>query len=135
MLPMLPVSVPTLVAQSPAPSPEPDGSRALGVVPPFHGHPAPPDWLRATSHALAAPHCRHYLYEAYAEAGGAWLVRYVAYPEADEPDAVREQLLLFPPGQRTPAEALAPVEVHCHALTAVWHARTFTLADRRDLLR
>ena len=51
---------------------EPDGSRRVGVVPPFHGQPAPPGWLRTTSQVLVALHCRHYIYEAYGDDRGAW---------------------------------------------------------------
>lgn len=135
MLPMVLFSALVLGAPCLPPSPEPDGSHTLGVVPPYHGSLEPPDWLRATSHALVALHCRHYLYEAYGDGCGAWLVRYVAYPGEGETAGVREQVLLFPPERRLPPEALAPLEVRCQALRAVWHERTFVLADRRDLMK
>jgi len=135
MLPMVVISVIMPCAPCLPPSPEPDGSRTLGVVPPFHGRPEPPEWLRATSHALVVLHCRHYLYEAYGDGAGAWLVRYVAFPGEGEAAEAREQVLLFPPERGAPPATLAPGEVRCRALTAVWGTRTYVLVDRRDLLK
>ena len=114
------------------PAPEPDGSRTVGVVPPFRGEPAPPAWLRPASHALAAPDCRHYVYEAYAEAGGAWLVRYLNLPAEAEVSRLREQIFLYAAGGQ--AQALAACDVQCRAHVAVYAQRTFVLVDRRDLV-
>ena len=132
---MLPVLFFTLLWASP-PSPpvaEPDGSHTLGVVPPYRGLPAPPTWLRPASHALAVPACHHYVYEAYAEAGGAWLVRYLSLPDQEEVVRMREQVFLYAAGSH--AEALASCDVQCQAHVAVYGRRTFILVDRRDLLR
>jgi len=117
---------------------EPDGSRTLGVVPPFRGEPAPPDWLRPASHALAGaagPLTRHYLYEAYADGCGGWLVRYLRYPGCGEPCVERQVALLFGsdplgPPRRIPAEDLRFRPGH-----ASWESRGFVLVDRRDLVR
>jgi hypothetical protein len=114
---------------------EPDGSRTVGVVPPFHGQPAPPVWLRTTSHALVVLACRHYLYEAYGDERGAWLVRYVSFPERGATFQVGEQVLLFHSEGWSQPEPLSPDEVQCHALAATYHEHTFVLVDRRDLLR
>jgi len=115
---------------------EPDGSRTVGVVPPFHAEPTPPDWLRKVSHAVADPDCRHYLYEAYAGKDH-WLVRYVMMPEADEAFRDIEQVFLYPQGVRegrTPKGAiLLPTEVTIDPTGARWRGEAFRLVDRRDL--
>lgn len=123
-----------LQSQTPA-APEPDGSRTVGIVPPFRGEPAPPDWLRPTSHALAAVDCQHYLYEAYAGPGGAWLVRYVMLPEADEAFREIEQVLLFGPTASRKPQLLKNTEVTFEAKAASWRGKAFTLVDRRDLMK
>ena len=114
---------------------EPDGSRRVGVVPPFHGQPAPPGWLRTTSQVLVALHCRHYIYEAYGDDRGAWLVRYRALPDQGEPRTLLEQVFLFATDfQMMPAE-LRTDEVRCKAMAAHYQGRTFALVDRRDLMK
>ena len=113
---------------------EPDGSRTVGVVPPFHGAPEPPAWLRATSHAMAAPHCRHYVYEAYGDALGDWLVRYQSLPEKSEGSWETEQDFLFTTEIKKPEE-LRATEIHFHAEAAYYSGKTFILVERRDLMR
>ena len=130
-----------LLSSTPASKPqaqEPDGSRTVGVVPPFHGEPAPPDWLRKASHAVADPDCRHYLYEAYA-GRDRWLVRYVMLPEGDEAFRDIEQVFLYPrsareDGARKPT-LIAPSEVTVEPSGARWKGEVFRLVDRRDLLK
>lgn len=130
-----------LLSSLPATSPgiqEPDGSHTVGVVPPFHGEPAPPSWLRVASHAAADPDCRHYLYEAYAGKDH-WLVRYVMLPEADEAFRDIEQVFLYPrgageAGPRKPTP-VAPADVTVEPSGARWKGETFRLVDRRDLMK
>jgi hypothetical protein len=116
-------------------TPEPDGSRTVGIVPPFRGEPAPPTWLRATSHARAAVDCRHYLYEAYAGPEGRWLVRYVMFPEAEEAFREIEQAFLFGPTASSKPQVLKPSEVTFEGNAAAWKGKAFTLVDRRDLMK
>lgn len=116
---------------------EPDGSHTVGVVPPFRGDPAPPDWLRKVSHAAADPDCRHYVYEAYAGRDH-WLVRYVMLPEGDEAFREIEQVFLYPRGAAGPApkgRAVPPSELAVDPAGARWHGELFRLVDRRDLQR
>jgi hypothetical protein len=123
-------------------APEPDGSRTLGIIPPFRGEPAPPDWLRAASHLLlarGAGYARHYLYEAYADGCGGWLVHYRQFPAAGE--AVPETQLAFLFGSDALGEplgeplALRTGEVRYESRNARWQGRAFVLVDRRDLVR
>lgn len=116
---------------------EPDGSHTVGVVPPFHGEPAPPGWLRKASHAAADPDCRHYVYEAYAGKDH-WLVRYVMLPEGDEAFREIEQVFLYPRGAAGPApkgRAVPPAELTVDPSGARWRGELFRLVDRRDLQR
>jgi hypothetical protein len=113
--------------------PEPDGSRTLGVVPPYHAEPAPPDWLRATSHALLQTQCRHYVYEAYAGPGGQWLVRYVLFVEGEARERVQCMLFSTDPGKAP--EGLAADAVVLKAREATWKGVAFVLVDKRDLLK
>lgn len=114
---------------------EPDGSRTLGVVPPFRAEPAPPDWLRSKSHASAWVDTRHYLYEAYAGPEGQWLVRYVMLPEGDEAFREIEQTFLFTSDARRKPFTLKAGEVQFEPRGAMWKKQGFVLVDRRDLLR
>lgn len=116
---------------------EPDGSHTVGVVPPFHGEPAPPDWLRRASHAAADPDCRHYVYEAYAGKDH-WLVRYVMLPEGDEAFREIEQVFLYPrvtSGPVPKGRAIPPAELTVDPAGARWQGELFRLVDRRDLQR
>jgi len=120
------------------PTPEPDGSRTIGIVPPYKGSPAPPDWLRAASHAHAAVDTRHYLYEVYAQAGGSdaqWLVRYVMLPEDNEAYREIEQVFLYGPDSKKKPKELKPAELAYEPRSATWKGRAFVLVDRRDLMR
>ena len=113
---------------------EPDGSRTVGVVPPFHGQPVPPAWLRTTSCALAAVSCRHYVYEAYGDATGCWLVRYVNLPGRGETLLEVEQTFLFTSEGAIP-ETLGSKDIHYDPASAAYAGKTFVLVDRRDLMR
>lgn len=113
--------------------PEPDGSRALGFVPPYRAEPAAPDWLRAVSHARAKVASRHYVYEAYAGAGGRWMVRYVPFPDGKEPDPVRCFLFTGDPGKEP--EILKAEDVAVSPREARWKGLAYVLVDKRDLLR
>ncbi len=117
---------------------EPDGSHTVGVVPPFHGEPAPPGWLRKASHAAADPDCRHYVYEAYAGKDH-WLVRYVMLPEGDEAFRDLEQVFLYPRsakegGPRKPT-LIPPSDVTVEPSDVRWKGEVFKLVDRRDLMK
>jgi hypothetical protein len=115
---------------------EPDGSRTLGIVPPYHAEPAPPQWLRATSHALAVScggSTRHYVYEAYADGGGEWLVRYIHYPEGDEVTAEAQQAFVFSSDPLGEPRNLEPEEIRFERGNACWEGTAFILVDRRDL--
>ena len=116
---------------------EPDGSHTVGVVPPFHGEPAPPAWLRKVSHAAADPDCRHYVYEAYAGRDH-WLVRYVMLPEGDEAFRDLEQVFLYPrsakeDGPRKPRDPA--LRRDRRALRRALEGEVFRLVDRRDLMK
>jgi hypothetical protein len=113
---------------------EPDGSRTVGVVPPFQATPPPPVWLRATSHDLAALDCRHYGYEAYGDERGGWLVRYVNFPETGEAFREIEQVFLFPPNGGKALEVKL-TEVRFEPMGAILRGRSYPPADRRDLLK
>ena len=132
MLPEVLFTMLGVILRSP-PAAEPDGSHTVGVVPPYRGQPAPPAWLRPASHALAIPECRHYVYEAYAEAGGSWLVRYLSLPDQGEAPRIREQVFLYAAGSQ--AQSLPACDVHCQAHVAVYRQHSFILVDRRDLAR
>lgn len=114
---------------------EPVGVRTSGAIPPFTGDPAPPDWVRLESHALADPDCRHYAYEVYV-GETQWLVRYVMFPEEREEFREIEQVFLFPKVKgKGKAERVAPAELQIEPLAARWKGRLFRLVDRRDLIR
>lgn len=128
-----------LLAVLPAPAgpQEPDGSHTVGVVPPFHAEPAPPEWLRQASHAAADPDCRHYLYEVYAGKDH-WLVRYVMLPEGEEAFREIEQVFLYARGTGSPARkptVLRPADIVVEPAGARWKGESFRLVDRRDLMR
>jgi hypothetical protein len=130
--------LPVLMACFPPAAVEPDGSRTLGVVPPFRAEPAPPGWLRAASHVLAsacAPLTRHYVYEAYAGGGGQWLVRYRPLPGAGEDPAPSEQAFLFESDPLAQPCRLEPCDLEFTPRNARLHSQYFTLVDRRDLVR
>jgi len=133
---MLPLLFCPLLAGWPAQ--EPDGSRTLGIVPPFRGEPAPPAWLRADSHALAAalgPLTRHYVYEAYGDGCGGWLVRYLSYPGCGEPCGEPQVALLFGPDRLEPPRRIHAGDLQVEARRAWWESRLFVLVDHRDLVR
>lgn len=132
---MLPVLLfATLLTAQPGPSlGEPDGSRTIGVVPPFHATPTPPDWVRIRSSSLAILDCKHYLYEAYADAKGAWLVRYLSFPEEGESYRELEQVFLYT--SETKVKTLQITTVRYEPTAALYHGQTFKLVDRRDLMR
>lgn len=133
MLPLPPI--PFLLSQSPAQPPEPDGARTVGVVPPYKALPAPPAWLRATSHALAAVDTRHYLYEVYAVLPDQWLVRYVLLPEEGEAFRDIEQIYLFTSKASDKPRRPKNEEFLFDSLEARWKDRSLPLVDRRDLMR
>jgi hypothetical protein len=116
---------------------EPDGSRTLGIVPPYHAEPAPPPWLRGTSHSLAflRSRTRHYLYEAYWDGNGGWLVRYLKFPDRGEAVAEAEQAFLFCSDPLAAPRSLMPAEIQFGPRRARWEDLTFVLVDRRDLLK
>lgn len=140
MVPMLALLFVLLLSAPPvsAAPQEPDGSHTVGVVPPFHGEPAPPAWLRSASHATADPDCRHYLYEAYAGKDH-WLVRYVMLPEGTEAFREIEQVLVYPrlPDGKGPQKPtlVAPSDLTVEPSGARWKGERFRLVDRRDLMR
>jgi len=112
--------------------PEPDGSRTLGVVPPFQGQPAPPRWLRAASHELAQVACRHYVYEAYGDSRGHWLVCYRSLPGAGEGEE-GPQAFLF--GADAQGRRLICAEIRFSPKRAELQGAAYVLVDRRDLLK
>lgn len=115
---------------------EPDGSRPALAGPLFKAEPAPPAWLRATSHAAAFVDTRHYLYEAYAAAAGTeskWIVRYVMLPEGNEAFREIEQVFLFDGNPKHKPKNLKPAEITFDPQRAVWKNTSFNLVDRRDL--
>ena len=117
---------------------EPDGSRTVGIVPPFRGEPAPPAWLRPASHALAAalgPLPRHYLYEAYGDGCGGRLVRYLGYPGCGEPWIEPQVALLFSSDPLGWPRRILAGEVTAEARRLWWESRAYVLVDRRDLVR
>lgn len=114
---------------------EPDGSRTIGIVPPFRGEPAPPAWLRVRSHATAWVDTRHYLYEAYAGPEGQWLVRYVLLPEDKEAFRDIEQAFLFQSDETSKPTRLKTNDLQVEPRSARWKKQVFTLVDRRDLLK
>ena len=134
LLPLLFFS--TLLTQTRAELPlgEPDGSRTLGVVPPFLANPAPPRWLRTVSHA-AAGHCRHYLYEAYGNPKLGWLVRYLNFPATGEAPLELERSFLFRSEAQLEGQELSSVEVHFEVSAAIYQGTRYPLVDRRDLFR
>ena len=114
---------------------EPDGARTIGIVPPFRGEPAPPDWLRVRSHASAWVDTRHYLYEAYAGPEGQWLVRYVLLPEEQEAFREIEQAFLFKSDENRKPVRINSSEIQVEPRSARWKKLVFTLVDRRDLMK
>lgn len=135
MLPTLFLATTLAFAQAPQGPGEPDGSRTIGIVPPFSGDPTPPSWLRATSHSLAAVDTRHYVYEVYAGPKGQWLVRYLMLPESDEAFREIEQAFLFGSDPKKKPEELKLTELAFDARMATFKKLTFTLVDRRDLMK
>lgn len=119
---------------------EPDGSRAIGVVPPFHGEPAPPAWLRPASHAVAMVDTRHYLYEVYGATDAEdprisqWIVRYVMLPEGNEAFRELEQVFLFDGNPKHKPKDLKPSELMIEPKDATWKKAKYKLVDRRDLM-
>ncbi|MBL0311175.1 MAG: hypothetical protein IPP78_00390 [Holophagaceae bacterium] len=119
---------------------EPDGSRSIGAVPPFHGEPAPPSWLRAASHAVALVDTRHYLYEVYGMADAddprisQWIVRYVMLPEGNEAFRELEQVFLFDGNPKHKPKELKPDEINVEPKDATWKNAKYKLVDRRDLM-
>lgn len=119
---------------------EPDGSRPVGVVPPFHAEPAPPDWLRAKSHAAALVDTRHYLYEVYGATDAEdprrsqWIVRYVMLPEGNEAFRELEQVFLFDGNPKHKPKVLKPDEISIDPKAATWKQAKYKLVDRRDLM-
>jgi hypothetical protein len=133
---MIPILV--LAAAVPGPAAEPDGSRPVGIVPPFLAQDPPPAWLRGLSQALADARgggTRHYLYEAYGDGAGAWLVRFLRLPAAGEDPSELQVAFLFGTDPLAEPRLLDPGAIEFVRRTARWEACTFTLADRRDLLR
>jgi hypothetical protein len=132
------VLISALAAALPGLALEPDGSRTLGIVPPYRAQPAPPDWLRGLSHALVdarGPVTRHYVYEAYGDGAGDWLVRYLRLPVAGEAPAETQSALLFGPDPLAEPRLLEADTVRFERRTARWEEHAFTLVDRRDLVR
>lgn len=126
----------TLLSVSQAPSAgEPDGSRTVGIVPPFTAEPRPPEWLRAASHGVAAVDTRHYIYEAYAGPKGQWLVRYLMLPESDEAFREIEQVFLFSSDPAKKPVELKPADLSFEAKAATWKKTPCPLVDRRDLMK
>jgi len=134
MLPSLFLMFMLSVTQAP-PAGEPDGSRTVGIVPPFKAEPAPPAWLRATSHALASVDTRHYVYEVYAGPKDQWLVRYLMLPESDEAFREIEQAFLFGPDPLKKPVELKLSDLNFEAKSVVWKKATLPLVDRRDLMK
>lgn len=113
---------------------EPDGSRTLGIVPPFKAEPAPPPWLRPTSHAHARPDTRHYVYEAYA-GEKRWLVRYLMLPEEGERPRTLELVMAYKPKGREKGIAVPLSEVEIKGRAVHWKGEVYRLVDKRDLLK
>jgi len=134
MLPSLLLLAMLSISQAP-PTGEPDGSRTIGIVPPFRAEPAPPDWLRAASHALAAVDTRHYVYEVYAGPKGQWLVRYLMLPESDEAFREVEQAFLFGSDPLKKPVELKLSELNFEAKSVTWKKAAYPLVDRRDLMK
>ncbi len=135
MLPTLLLATLLSLSQAPPPLGEPDGSRTIGIVPPFKAEPAPPEWLRTTSHGLASVDTRHYIYEVYAGPKNQWLVRYLMLPESDEAFREIEQAFLFGPDARKKPLELKPSELTFEPRSVAWKKTPFVLVDRRDLMK
>ena len=135
MIPVLLLASMLSFPQPPNAPGEPDGSRTIGIVPPFSGEPAPPKWLRGASHRLARVDARHYVYEVYADAKGHWLVRYLMLPESDEAVRKTEQAFLFGSDPRKTPRELKHCDLTLEARSITWKHQTFTLVDRRDLMK
>jgi hypothetical protein len=132
LIPALAAAVPGLSAL------EPDGSRPVGIIPPYRSRPAPPDWLRGLSHALVearGPGTRHYVYEAYGDGAGSWLVRYRHLPAAGEAPAGLQEAFLFGTDALAEPRALDPDGIRFECRAAWFEDRSFILADRRDLMK
>lgn len=119
---------------------EPDGSRPSPAIPSFHGEPAPPEWLRAASHAVALVDTRHYLYEVYGMGEAAdprspqWIVRYVMLPEGNEAYREIEQVFLFDGDPKHKPKSLNPGDLMVEPRHATWKSVQYKLVDRRDLV-
>jgi|GEM_PF-3525066 len=135
MLPSLLLLASLSLSQTQPPVGEPDGSRTMGIVPPFRAEPAPPDWLRATSHTLASINVHHYVYEVYAGPKHRWLVRYLLLPDSDEAIQETERAYLFGPNPQGKARKLKTTEVVFEPQAATWRKTPFRLVDRRDLMK
>lgn len=133
-MPALPPPPPVLIAQQPLPPAEPDGSRRVGGLRPVRPAQPPPGWLREASHGAAAVDCRHYMYEAYA-LEGRYLARYVMLPEGNEAYREIEQVFLIEADPRRKPTALQASEVQFDPESARWQGRTWTLVDRRELMK
>ena len=131
--------LPALIGCLPPPAPpEPDGSRTLGIVPPYHAEPAPPEWLRKASNFLIesrSPNPRHYLYEAYGDGCGDWLVRYLRFPGSGEAVDEVQQVFFYTSDPLAEPRVLSTVEITFGARRARWEGLSFVLVDKRDLLR
>jgi hypothetical protein len=135
MLPTILLAAMLSLSQTPPPAGEPDGSRTIGIVPPFHADPTPPDWLRAASHSIAAVDTRHYVYEVYVGPDSQWLVRYLMLPESGEAFREVEQAFLFGPDPAKKPKEVVPSEVNFESRSAIWKKMLFKLVDRRDLMK
>ncbi|MDP2874574.1 MAG: hypothetical protein Q8O00_00230 [Holophaga sp.] len=123
------------LSQAQLPVGEPDGSRTIGIVPPFTAEPAPPGWLRSTSHALTSGTTRHYIYEAYAGPKNQWLVRYRMLPGAEEGTSIPEQAFLFSSNTQKRPQKLNLRIVRFEGRMATWKKHSFALVDHRDLMK
>ncbi|WP_243287731.1 hypothetical protein [Geothrix terrae] len=124
-----------LASAQAAPPLEPAGVHLSGTIPAYRGEPAPPDWVRLDSHALADPDCRHYGYEVYA-GEAQWLVRYVMFPEGREEFREIEQVFLYPKERgKAKVERIAPASLQVEPEAVRWKGEVFRLVDRRDLVR
>lgn len=133
MLPSMILLATLSLPQSPTP-PQPN-SRTIGIVPPFRAEPAPPEWLYATAHTVAAVDTRHYIYEAYAGPKHQWLVRFLMLPEAGEALRELEQAFLFDSDPKKKPLEVDPTEVTFDVRSATWKKASFALVDRRDLMK
>jgi len=121
--------------QAPPPTGTPDGSRHVGLVAPFKGEPAPPEWLMAAAYGVAAVDTRHYLYEVYAGPKDQWLVRFLMLPEEGEALREIEQVLLFESNPKKKPKEINTSEIAFDIQSSTWKKTHFSLVDRRDLMK